>query len=69
MHRGSADDIMAFSSGEKTDSISFEETMAAHPAVSAAFVGGNGEFQASLLIQPRPYPAPEGEKIKLLNDL
>ena len=68
-HRGRADDIIAFSSGEKTNPISFEETMAAHPAVSAAFVGGNNEFQASLLIEPKVYPVSEAEKARLLDDL
>ena len=68
-HCGRADDIIAFSSGEKTNPISFEKTIAAHPAVSGAFVGGNNEFQASLLIEPKIYPATEAEKARLLDDL
>lgn len=69
VHRGRADDIIAFSSGEKTNPISFEETMASNPAVSAAFVGGNNEFQASLLVEPKVYPASDDEKVKLLDEL
>jgi len=68
-HRGRADDIIAFSSGEKTNPISFEETMAANPAVSAAFVGGNNEFQASLLVEPKFYPISDDEKVKFVDEL
>ncbi|KAF7911608.1 hypothetical protein EAE99_011071 [Botrytis elliptica] len=49
-HRGRADDIIAFSSGEKTNPITFEETVAAHPAITAAFVGGYNEFSWRLAL-------------------
>ncbi|TVY17157.1 Non-canonical non-ribosomal peptide synthetase FUB8 [Lachnellula arida] len=68
-HRGRADDIIAFSSGEKTNPISFEETMTAHPEVKAAYVGGNNEFQASLLIEPKVYPASEQQRASLIDNL
>ncbi|KAF7929186.1 uncharacterized protein EAE98_005105 [Botrytis deweyae] len=68
-HRGRADDIIAFSSGEKTNPITFEETVAAHPAITAAFVGGNNEFQASLLVEPKIFPATKEEKLALIDTL
>jgi long-subunit acyl-CoA synthetase (AMP-forming) len=69
MERRKANDIIAFSSGEKTNPITFEETMAAHPAVRAAFVGGNNEFQASLLIESTKFPESEEEKVSLIDEL
>lgn len=52
-HRGRADDIIVFLTGEKTNPISFEATIARDPDVSAALVVGAQRFQAALLVEPK----------------
>lgn len=49
--RGRADDIIVFLTGEKTNPISMEQTVAEHPEVSAALVIGRLRFEAALLIE------------------
>jgi acyl-coenzyme A synthetase/AMP-(fatty) acid ligase len=51
-HRGRADDIIVFLTGEKTNPISMEDHIAGHPEVKAALVAGAQKFQAALLIEP-----------------
>lgn len=52
-HASRLDDIIVFSTGEKTNPITFEQEVGMHPAVSAALVIGAKRFEASLLVEPR----------------
>ena len=50
-HRGRADDIIVFLTGEKTNPTTMEEHINSHPEVRAALVAGAQRFQAALLIE------------------
>ena len=51
MHRGRADEIIVFLTGEKTNPVSMEDHIASHPEVRTALVIGAQRFQAALLIE------------------
>ncbi|KAJ5727944.1 hypothetical protein N7493_005764 [Penicillium malachiteum] len=53
-HIGRLDDWLVFSNGEKTNPAAFEKAMEGHPWVQGALVLGSGQFQAGLIIEPRP---------------
>jgi len=53
IYRARSDDIIAFSNAEKLNPVTIEAVIASHPAVNAALVAGQGEFQAALLIEPK----------------
>ncbi|KAF2095550.1 acetyl-CoA synthetase-like protein [Rhizodiscina lignyota] len=48
---GRADNVLVLSNGEKVQPHNMELTIAAHPAVSAVVVSGQGRFQTSLLVE------------------
>ncbi|KAI2623102.1 hypothetical protein GGR54DRAFT_646287 [Hypoxylon sp. NC1633] len=54
--RTRADDIISFTTAEKLNPSTMESTIQAHPLLKSAVVGGQGQFQASLLLEPREYP-------------
>jgi acyl carrier protein len=54
MHRGRRDDLVVLLNGEKTNPISFEAEITAHPDVRGALVDGNKRFQTCLIIEPVP---------------
>ncbi|KAI0974119.1 acetyl-CoA synthetase-like protein [Xylaria arbuscula] len=54
--RSRADDIISFTTAEKLNPSTMESTIQANPLVKSAVVGGQGQFQASLLLEPREYP-------------
>lgn len=61
--RARADDIISFTTAEKLNPSTMESTIQAHPLVRSAVIGGQGQFQASLLLEPREYPkGPEAEQ-------
>ena len=62
--RGRTDDIIAFSTGEKFNPVTLEAAITAHPAILSALVAGHGRFQASLLVEPRTFPADTDDLLK-----
>ncbi|TID18681.1 putative AMP dependent ligase/synthetase [Venturia nashicola] len=52
-HASRLDDVIVFSTGEKTNPITFEQEVGMNPEVSAALVIGAQRFEASLLVEPR----------------
>lgn len=54
--RSRADDIISFTTAEKLNPSTMESTIQANPLVKSAVIGGQGQFQASLLLEPREYP-------------
>lgn len=51
LYRGRSDDIIVFLTGEKTNPISMEESIARHPEIRAVLVTGTLRFQAALLVE------------------
>ncbi|TDZ14767.1 Non-canonical non-ribosomal peptide synthetase FUB8 [Colletotrichum orbiculare MAFF 240422] len=60
-YHGRIDNTIVFSNGEKLNPVSFEETLAGHPAVKAALVVGSMRFQPALLVELVTPPASEAE--------
>lgn len=67
--RARADDIISFSNSEKLNPVTMESIISAHPAVNSAVIGGHGEFQAALLIEPKRNPTTDSERENLLQDI
>lgn len=67
--RARADDIIAFTTAEKLNPITMESVITANPNVKSAVIGGQGQFQASLLIEPRVYPKTSVEEEQLLKKI
>ncbi|TDZ54904.1 Non-canonical non-ribosomal peptide synthetase FUB8 [Colletotrichum trifolii] len=61
-YHGRIDNTVVLSNGEKLNPVSFEETLAGHPAVKAALVVGSMRFQPALLIELVTPPASEAEE-------
>lgn len=66
---GRSDDIICFNNAEKLNPITMEAIISSHPGVNSAIIGGNGQFQASLLIEPRTYPADFTEEQRLIDEI
>ncbi|KAI1735225.1 acetyl-CoA synthetase-like protein [Xylaria scruposa] len=60
--RTRADDIISFTTAEKLNPSTMESTIQANPLVKSAVIGGQGQFQASLLLEPREYPKNAAEE-------
>lgn len=62
---GRADDIIVYSTGEKFNPASMEDTIGGHPDVKSALICGHSRFLSSLLIEPndRAIDAPHEELI------
>ena len=67
--RARADDIIAFSNAEKLNPVTMESVISAHPLVNSAVIGGHGEFQSGLLIEPKVSPTTIQEKEQLLHEI
>ena len=67
--RARADDIIAFTTAEKLNPITMEGMISANSKVKSALIGGQGQFQASLLIEPRVYPKTALEEEQLLKEI
>ncbi|KAM5346106.1 hypothetical protein ACJ41O_009111 [Fusarium nematophilum] len=52
IHRGRADDVIVFETGEKINPASMERSIGTHPKVRSAMVVGEGRFQSALLVEP-----------------
>jgi aryl carrier-like protein len=67
--RARTDDIIAFTTAEKLNPITMESTISTNPKVKSALIGGQGKFQASLLIEPHVYPQTAEEEEQLIKDI
>ncbi|KAI7968613.1 hypothetical protein EIK77_006632 [Talaromyces pinophilus] len=67
LHVGRADDIIAFSNGEKLNPVTIEFTVGSHPEVNQAIVVGQGRFRAALFIDPVVVPESDDEAEALIN--
>ena len=67
--RARADDIIAFTTAEKLNPITMESIISANHHVKSALIGGQGQFQASLLIEPRLYPKDATKEEALLKEI
>ena len=48
-----SDDIICFNNAEKLNPVTMEATITGHPKVQSAVIGGHGQFQACLLLEPK----------------
>jgi acyl-CoA synthetase (AMP-forming)/AMP-acid ligase II/aryl carrier-like protein len=67
--RARTDDIIAFTTAEKLNPITMESTISTHPKVKSALIGGQGKFQAALLIEPYIYPESAEQENQLIKDI
>lgn len=67
LHVGRADDIIAFSNGEKLNPVTIEFTVGSHAEVKQAIVVGQGRFRAALFIDPVVVPESDDEVEALIN--
>ncbi|KAI8946250.1 acetyl-CoA synthetase-like protein [Xylaria longipes] len=67
--RARADDIISFTTAEKLNPSTMESTIQANPLVKSAVIGGQGQFQASLLLEPREYPRNAVEEQSFLDQV
>ncbi|OTB04432.1 hypothetical protein M426DRAFT_22832 [Hypoxylon sp. CI-4A] len=67
--RARADDIISFTTAEKLNPSTMESTIQANPLVKSAVIGGQGQFQASLLLEPREYPKDTTEEQAFLDQV
>ncbi|TAQ84281.1 hypothetical protein B7494_g7399 [Chlorociboria aeruginascens] len=67
--RTRADDIISFTTAEKLNPTTMESTIQANSLVKSAIIGGQGQFQASLLLEPRVYPKNATEEEAFLNEV
>jgi hypothetical protein len=67
--RARADDIISFTTAEKLNPSTMESTIQANPLVRSAVIGGQGQFQASLLVEPRIYPKDSVEEMDFINQI
>ncbi|KAH8799065.1 putative linear gramicidin synthase subunit D [Xylogone sp. PMI_703] len=67
IYRGRLDDIIVFSTGEKTNPIAMENHIATHPGVKSALVVGHQRFQAALIVELQESMTTQGfEKAEII---
>lgn len=67
--RGRTDDVITFSTAEKLNPTTMEDTINSHPHVLSAVVAGYGKLQPCLLIESRTAPASEDAKERIIEDI
>ena len=67
--RARTDDIIAFTTAEKLNPITMEGVISTNPMVKSALIGGQGKFQASLLVEPYVYPKSKAEEERYIKDI
>ena len=67
--RARADDIIALSNAEKLNPITMETIISGHPAVKSALIGGQGQFQAALLVEPNQALYEEEQRRNFILDI
>lgn len=63
------DDIICFNNAEKLNPVTMEATITGHPKVQSAVIGGHGQFQACLLLEPKQYPSTAEEIISFIDEV
>ncbi|ERF77177.1 hypothetical protein EPUS_06457 [Endocarpon pusillum Z07020] len=63
------DDIIAFTTAEKLNPITMESVIFANPKVRSAIIGGQAEFQASLLLEPKVHPKTAAEQEQFIKEM
>lgn len=69
IHCGRADDVIAFSNGEKLNPVTIEQIVGAHPALKRAIVVGQGKFQAGIFLEPLELPKDEAAAQALIDSV
>ncbi|KAK3945721.1 hypothetical protein QBC46DRAFT_371464 [Diplogelasinospora grovesii] len=69
LHRGRADDIIVFSTGEKLNPVEMESIVSTNPVVKGALVAGQGQFQSALLVEAVNRPLTDTDREKLLGEI
>jgi thioester reductase-like protein/acyl-CoA synthetase (AMP-forming)/AMP-acid ligase II/aryl carrier-like protein len=69
IHRGRADDIVVFSTGEKLNPIDMEDIINENPLVSAALIGGQCRFQSYLLVELSQQPESKEDRARILDTI
>ena len=64
-----ADDIISLANAEKVNPVTMENIIMSHPAVKSAMIGGHGQFQTSLLVEPNRPCHDENERVRLIRDI
>ena len=64
-----SDDIICFTNAEKLNPITMEATITGHPKVQSAVIGGHGQFQACLLLEPKHYPSTPEETTSFVDEI
>ena len=64
-----SDDIICFNNAEKLNPITMEATITGHPKIQSAVVGGHGQFQACLLLEPKHYPSTPEETTAFIDEI
>ncbi|KAK3179437.1 hypothetical protein OEA41_005559 [Lepraria neglecta] len=67
--RARADDIIALNNAEKLNPVTMETIISGHPAVKSAIIGGHGQFQAALLVEPNQPLLDDKERLKFILDI
>ena len=65
-YRGRSDDIILYSTGEKFNPTSMEETINGNDAVKSAIVCGQARFHSALLIEANDPPTTDEDKYRLM---
>lgn len=64
-----SDDIICFNNAEKLNPVTMEATITGHPKVQSAVIGGHGQFQACLLLEPKHYPSTSEETTSFVDEV
>ena len=64
-----SDDIICFNNAEKLNPITMESLITGHPKVKSAVIGGHGQFQACLLLEPKHYPRTPEETTSFVDEV
>ncbi|KAL8792449.1 MAG: hypothetical protein Q9195_004982 [Heterodermia aff. obscurata] len=64
-----ADDIIALTNAEKVNPVTMENIIMSHPAVKSAIIGGHGQFQTSLLVEPTRPCHTENERVGFIREI
>lgn len=67
--RARTDDIIAFTTAEKLNPVTMESVISTNPKIKSALIGGQGKFQASLLLEPYVYPKSKVEEEQYIKDI